>query len=190
MSPLGKRIIILSMFWVFLVMIFTQVYDNVTGRNLPPKQPEQVATEPTPAGPNPAVSRLADLQACVAANPRDLNCTLELADLYFVNQQWPLSQTNYERAVEIDPHNVPAWLRLAATLIYQNQFDKAVPVLQQAGNLEPNNPEIQLLLGLALSRQDPPRNAEAISAWQRVMQLAPDTDLARQAAAYIAEADR
>jgi len=190
MSPLGKRIIVLTMFWVFLVMIFTQIYDNVTGRNMPVRHSADTTPVATPAGPDPAVQLLADLQACVAANPQNLECTLELADLYFVNRQWPQAQVNYESAVTLDPHNLLAWRRLAATVIYQDQFDKAVPILEKAAQLDPRSAEIQLLLGLALSRLDPPRNSEAIAAWQRVLQIAPDTEWARQAASYIAEIQR
>jgi cytochrome c-type biogenesis protein CcmH/NrfG len=175
------------MFWVFLVMIFTQIYDNVTGRNMPARPSSESAVVETPVGPDPAIALLADLQACVAANPQDLECTLELADLYFVNRQWPQSQANYESAVALDPHNTVAWRRLAATVMYQNQFDKAVPVLEKAAQLEPRSAEIQLLLGLALSRLDPPRDQDAIAAWQRVIEIAPDSEWARQAASYIAE---
>jgi cytochrome c-type biogenesis protein CcmH/NrfG len=178
------------MFWVFLVMIFTQVYDNVTGRGMPPRAPQQADVEPTPAGPDPAITLLAELQTCVAATPQNLDCTLDLADLYFVNRQWVQAQMNYERAVQLDPQNFLAWRRLAASIIYQDQFDKAVPVLQKAAQLDPRSAEVQLLLGLALSRVEPPREEEAIVAWQRVLQIAPDTDLARQAAAYILEAER
>jgi cytochrome c-type biogenesis protein CcmH/NrfG len=185
MSPLGKRIIVLTMFWVFLVMIFTQIYDNVTGRNMPVTS---VAAEPTPVSPDPAVQRLADVQACVAANPDNMECLLELADIYFVNKQWAQAQANYERVVIADPHNSQSWRRLAASIIYQDQFEKAVPVLEQAAQLEPRSAEIQLLLGLALSRMEPPRTSEAIAAWQRVLQIAPDSEWARQAAAFITEA--
>ena len=190
MSPLGKRIIILTMFWVFLVMIFTQVYDNVTGRGMPVPRASDVVVGQTPIAPNPAISRLAEMQACVAADPRNLDCTLELADLYFINKQWPQSQTNYERAVELDPHNVLAWRRLASTIMYQGEFSAAVPALEKAAQLDPRSAEIQLLLGLALSRLDPPRASEAVAAWQRVLALAPDSEWARQAASYIQEAQR
>jgi cytochrome c-type biogenesis protein CcmH/NrfG len=190
MSPLGKRIIVLTMLWVFLVMIFTQIYDNVTGKNMPVRQSMNATAEPTPVGPDPAIQLLADLQACVASDPQNLECTLELADLYFINRQWPQAQINYESAVKLDASNLLAWRRLAATVIYQDRFNEAVPILEKAAQLDARSAEIQLLLGLALSRVEPPRNAEAIAAWQRVLQIAPDSEWARQAASYIAELQR
>ena len=182
MSPLGKRIIVLMMFWVFLVMIFIQVYDNF-------KNSSAQSTEAAPTvGPDPAISRLADLQACVAADPNDFDCTLELGETYYDNKQWELAQVNLERALALDGDNITARVKLAGTLIYQNQFDQAIPVLNGAVQLNPNSAEIYLLLGLALSKVEPSREAEALVAWRKVIELAPNTALAQQAAIFIEEA--
>jgi len=97
---------------------------------------------------------------------------------------------NYERAIKQQPHNVEALLRLAGTYIYQQKFEQAVPTLQQAALLSPKSPEIHLLLGLSLSKLDPPRREEAVAEWRSVISLAPGTPLATQAAAYIDEAGK
>src|SRR5688500_1600979 len=104
MSPLGKRIVVLTMFWVFLVMIVSQIYDNATGRGMPARQ--LVPTPKAPVQPDEDIARLAELQSCVAANPNNLDCTLELAELYYTARQWPQAQVNFERAIQLDPHNV------------------------------------------------------------------------------------
>jgi cytochrome c-type biogenesis protein CcmH/NrfG len=186
MSPLGKRILVLGMFWVFLVMIVTQVYDNVTGRGMPATP----AAVPTPTGTAEAdatIQQLADLQACVANNPNNLQCMLDLANLYYDLGQYPQAQTAFEAAVKLDPHNVGAIVKLAGSYIRQTKFDEAVTTLEQAVELQPNSPELRLLLGLSLSRLDPPQTDRAVAEWRQVISLDPTSALADQARQYIQE---
>ncbi|HEX8229373.1 MAG TPA: tetratricopeptide repeat protein [Chloroflexia bacterium] len=186
MNPLGKRIVVLAMFWVFLVMIVTQVYDNVTGRGMPATR----AAGPTPTAPaevNAAIQQMADLQACVANNPQNLECMLDLASLYYDLGQYPQAQTAFEAAIKLDPHNVGALVKLSGSYIRQNKFPEAVATLEQALNLQPDSPELHLLLGLSLSRLDPPQTQRAIAEWRQVISLDPDSALADQARIYIQE---
>lgn len=184
MSPLGKRILVLSMFWVFLVMIVTQVYDNVTGRGMPARP----AASPTPSGtpsPDATIQRLAGLQACLAGNPGNLDCMLDLANLYYELEQYPQAQTTFEAAIKLDPRNVEALLRLAGSYIKQNKYSEAAVTLEQALELQPDSPELHLLLGLSLSRLQPPQTDRSISEWREVIRLSPDSPLADQARLYI-----
>jgi cytochrome c-type biogenesis protein CcmH/NrfG len=76
-------------------------------------------------------------------------------------------------------------VKLAGTYIYQMMFDKAVETLRNAAILKPDSPEIHLLLGLSLSKLDPPQMEEAVAEWQKVIELAPGTSWATQAAELI-----
>lgn len=184
MSPLGKRIIVFFMLWVFLVMILIQVYDNVTGKGMPAKRvPTPVAQ--APVEPDKDVARLAELQSCVASDPNNLDCTLQLGALYYAAQQWPQAQVNYERAIKLQPRNVEALVKLAGTYIYQLDFSRAATTLNEASTLQPASPEIHLLLGLAFSKLDPPKRNEALAEWRKVVELAPGSDWAKQATAFI-----
>src|SRR5207237_1484114 len=104
----------------------------------------------------PDVARLAALQSAVAADPNNLQCNLDLANRYYQAKMWPQAQVNYERAVKLDPQNAAVLFKLAGTYIYQEKFVQAVPTLQQAASLKPDAPEIHLLLGLSLTKLDPP----------------------------------
>src|SRR5438477_1951270 len=104
MNSLGKRIIVFTMLWVLLVMTVIQEYDNVTGKGMPPKKAVPASGEPT-VQPDPDVARLADLQRCVAADPNNLHCNLDLANLYYQAKMWPQAQVDYERAVKLNPHD-------------------------------------------------------------------------------------
>lgn len=186
MSPLGKRIVVFTMLWVLLVMTLSQIYDNVTGNGMPARSAGVPTVGPTPQ-PDQAVARLAELQSCVAANPENLECVTELAELYYAARQYPQAQANFERAVKLDPRNDHLLVRLAGSYIYQQKFEQAAATLQQAATLRPDSPEIHLLLGLSLSRLDPPRTDAAVAEWRKVIELAPQSSLASQAAQYINE---
>jgi cytochrome c-type biogenesis protein CcmH/NrfG len=173
------------MAWVLFVMVVTQVYDNVTGRNAPQSRVIVVPTPGPTIGPDPDITRMAELQTCVAANPDDLNCVRELADLYYKLGQFGPAQTNYERAAELAPDDYDILVKLAGTYIYQLMFEEAVETLRKAVALKPDSPEIHLLLGLSLSKLEPPRWDEAKAEWQEVIRLAPESEWAGQAAALI-----
>jgi cytochrome c-type biogenesis protein CcmH/NrfG len=173
-----------------MVMVIIQVYDNVSGRNSPTDRVLAAPTAVPTVQADPNVSKLADLQTCVANDPSNLQCTTDLGDLYYTLGQYPQAQVNYERAVQLSPHDYNLMLRLAGTYIYQQDFTNAVDTLQKAAILQPDVPEIHLLLGLALSKLDPPRMQDAITEWRTVVTLAPDTTLATQAAQYINDAQQ
>lgn len=187
MNPLGKRILVLLMMWVFLVMIVTQVYDNVTGKGMPVRAAATPTAEAAPQ-PDQTIQQLADAQACVATNPKNLGCTLTLANLYYDLSQYPQAQTAFESALKLDPHNVSVLVKLAGSYIRQQKFDQALPTLEQAVALQPDSPELHLLLGLALDKTDPPQTPRAISEWRQVLKLAPGSQWSDQARQYITEA--
>lgn len=70
------------------------------------------------------------------------------------------------KAVEDDPHDVDAKLRLATYLRRDNNPAKALPVLKGALKIDPHNPEIHLQLGLcwAMSMLE---NVPTIELWGR-----------------------
>jgi len=188
MGPLGKRIIVFTMMWVILVMIVLQLYDNVTGKGIPMKETTAVATVEPTVLPNAQVQQLANLQSCVASDPNNLQCTLDLGALYYQEGDYPEAQVTYEKANQLSPQNYEILLKLAGAYIFQQKFPQAAATLQQAAILKPDSPEIHLLLGLSLSKLDPPRTADAIAEWRKVIAIQPDSSLADQAKQYISEA--
>jgi cytochrome c-type biogenesis protein CcmH/NrfG len=173
------------MMWVVLAMVVLQIYDNVTGKGIPMQEPSAVATVEPMVLPDQQVQQLANLQSCVASNPNNLQCTLDLGAFYYQAGQYPEAQVTYEKANQLSPHNYEILLKLAGSYIFQQKFPQATASLQEASLLKPDSPEIHLLLGLALSKLDPPRMTDAINEWRRVISLQPGSSLAQQAQQYI-----
>lgn len=187
MSPLVKRILVLIMFWVFLFMIVSQVYDSIRGNGTTSAQ----TTASSPASlsgptPDPTIQAIANDESCIAADSKNVACLEDLGNLYYGLGQYPQAQTAFESAIRLDPHNVGVLVKLAGSYIRQSEFDKALLTLQQAVAIEPDSPELHLLLGLALDKANPPQTAQAKSEWQQVIKLAPGTTWAQQAQQYIA----
>ena len=80
--------------------------------------------------------------------------------------------TSYRLGLAISPDNVPGLINLAKTLKEQGRSLAAARFLQQAGNIEPNNPEIWYELANVLQIMG--RNEDAINCYQEVLRLRPE----------------
>ena len=80
------------------------------------------------------------------------------------------------KALETDPSLKAVYLDLAMLYIDMGSFDEAARVLNQATVIDPTNPDVYFYLGRA--QKSAGRTGEAILAWQKYLELAPDTKLA------------
>jgi len=173
------------MLWLLSAMALIQLYDNISGKNAPVDRVVAVPTVVPTVGPDPGITRLADLQTCVSEEPDNLDCLTQLAALYYDMGQYDQSQASYLAAIKLSPNDYNLMVNLAGTYIYQLKFEAAVATLKEAAALKPDSPEIHLLLGLSLSKLNPPKLTEAIAEWNMVIKLAPGSDYATQAAQLI-----
>jgi cytochrome c-type biogenesis protein CcmH/NrfG len=177
MSYPMKRLILLVMGWGLLVFIGAQVRENLTAA--PPPTP--VAQAAQGADPLATPDELTALQDTLDKNPQDVVAMTRLAKLLYDEGDYQSAETLLERAVELAPHDPDLLVQLAAAQFRLAQIDAARDTLLKATALAPDRADIHLLLGLALSRGSTPKPDAAAVEWQKVIQLAPGTDLARQA---------
>src|SRR5688572_28548905 len=78
----------------------------------------------------------------------------------------------FREATRRTPHDVSAWTNLAATMVRQEKYAAAIPVLQEVIELEPQLAEAHLDLGLCHNRQKD--NAAAITHYRKAIALKPD----------------
>ncbi|MFO7698319.1 MAG: tetratricopeptide repeat protein [Anaerolineae bacterium] len=83
------------------------------------------------------------------------------------------------RAWELDPQNADAAINLGGAFILQGKHKLAVPVLEAASRLEPDNPMVWTNLAAAylgkLPFASPEQQDRAIAAYERVLALEPRT---------------
>jgi tetratricopeptide (TPR) repeat protein len=92
------------------------------------------------------------------AAPDNLEGRVMLARAYAALHQWKEAQGELLRVVKVDRSNRRGFALLGEVLLRRNDFERAVPVLQHAQNLDPTSPQILSMLKRARGGQplDPP----------------------------------
>jgi len=88
------------------------------------------------------------------ASPDNLEGRISLARAYCALHQWKEAQGELLRVVKVDRSNRSGFALLGEVLLRRNDYERAVPVLQHAQNLDPTSPQILSLLKRA--RQSTP----------------------------------
>jgi cytochrome c-type biogenesis protein CcmH/NrfG len=125
-------------------------------------------------------SRAAELRAEAERNPRDAVTRVQLGNMYFDAERFEEAARWYEAALEVDPRNPDASTDLGIAYYYMNQPDHALAQFDRSLAIEPKHAKTLLNIGIvrAFAKQD---LAGAAAAWQKVVDMAPDTPEARAA---------
>ncbi|HEY3988335.1 MAG TPA: tetratricopeptide repeat protein [Acidobacteriaceae bacterium] len=149
------------------------------GNALPPEVEIAYAQALTEAGQRPVA--LEHLRAAVAAVPESATLHDAMGSLLAQEQQWTAAQTEFARAVELDPKMVAARLHLATVLMRLNQPAEAAATLEAAHAEQPQ--DVGVLNELALSYTAQGSYDKALSLAEEAMRLAPESVTAAYQAA-------
>lgn len=151
----------------------------------PPAAAPQTATAPAPNGsgeraPQLDEKRAAELTAAADRNPKDAATRIQLGNLYFDSERYDDAIRWYEEALRIDPRNANASTDLGIVYYYTNQPDRALAQFDRSLKINPTHAKTLFNIGIvrAMGKQD---LEGAEKAWQRVIEVAPDTDEGRAA---------
>src|SRR4029078_12983603 len=94
----------------------------------------------------------------LGAAPDNLEGRIMLASAYAAMHQWKEAQGELLRVVKVDRSSRQGFALLGEVLLRRQDFERAVPVLQHAQNLDPTSPQILAMLKRARAGQplDPP----------------------------------
>jgi len=94
----------------------------------------------------------------LAAAPDSLEGRVMLARAHAAMHQWKEAQGELLRVVKVDRGSRQGFALLGEVLLRRQDFERAVPVLQHAQNLDPTSPQILAMLKRARAGQslDPP----------------------------------
>jgi tetratricopeptide (TPR) repeat protein len=125
-------------------------------------------------------SRVTALKDAASRDPRDARARVQLANLYFDAERYDDAARWYEESLKIEPRDANASTDLAISYYYMNQADRALSQFQHSLSIDPNHSKTLLNLGivLAFAKED---LAGASKAWQRVIDVAPDSPEGRAA---------
>jgi tetratricopeptide (TPR) repeat protein len=140
------------------------------------------AAAPAPTGPVRTVdpARAARLEQQAQAEPANAAVRVELGNLYFDAERFDQAIPWYEAAVKIAPNDVNASTDLAVAYHYVNQTDRALAQLEKSLAIDPRHVKTLFNQGIvrAFGKND---FAGAAESWQRVVELAPDSEEGRKA---------
>jgi cytochrome c-type biogenesis protein CcmH/NrfG len=167
------------------------------GRVLKDREPVMAApVAATPAPPAPqdaggavpldAAEQLAAARQVTDQDPKNVRAWITLGNLYFDTHQPQKSIDAYARALELQPDNPDVLTDQGVMLRAVGAFDKAVANFQKANRIDPKHLQSLYNMGVvyAFDLKDVPKAEEA---WNRVIQLAPQSENASQAREALAK---
>ncbi len=140
-----------------------------------PASAQQAQAAPAAQAPPPFdESAAAALKVTAERNPTDAETRVQLGDMYFDGERYPEAVKWYEAALKVNPKHVNASTDLGIAYYYSNQPDRALAQFDRSLALDPRHSKTLLNQGIvrAFAKQD---LAGAEKAWQRVLDVAPDS---------------
>lgn len=130
-------------------------------------------------------AKVAALQAKAAKNPKDATALRALTDLYFESAEYGKAVPWQAKVVALLPKDVDQRLVLGAARFNSGDPAGAQREWQEVVRLDDRNVEAYYNLGFSHLSGNPPDVAKAKSEWAKVVQLAPDSDLAKTVKAHL-----
>lgn len=143
-----------------------------------PAPVQQAAAQAPAQGQQPArgfdESRAGQLAARAIAEPQNAAVRAELGNLYFDADRFDDAIKWYEESLRLKPGDPDVSTDLGIAFYYTNQPDRALAQFQHSLGISPSHTKTMLNQGivLAFAKQD---LEGAAKAWQRVVQLAPES---------------
>jgi tetratricopeptide (TPR) repeat protein len=130
-------------------------------------------------------AKVADLTKKVTANPKDKVSLMALGDLYFASADYKNASTWERKLISVDPKNKVALLALGAAQFNLGNAVEAKKTWLTAAKLYPKNAEVHYDLGFLYMSQTPPDKANMQAEWKKVVDIDPNSNLAKTVATHI-----
>jgi tetratricopeptide (TPR) repeat protein len=116
----------------------------------------------------------------VARDPKNVQAWIQLGNDFFDSQQAQKAIEAYGRALELKPNDADVITDQGIMYRALGQYDKAVANFDRANKVVPTHVQSLYNKGVVYAHdlKDPKK---AMEAWNRVIQIAPQSDQARQA---------
>lgn len=157
-----------------------------TGSTSSPAPAAQSAQAAPPAGQSRAAApaldetRIAALKSQAEREARNAEVRVQLGNMYFDGERFDEAARWYLSALDINPKDVNVSTDLGIAYYYTNQPDRALEQFERSLALDPSHSKTLLNVGVvrAWGKQDLDGAAKA---WQRVIDVAPNSEEARRA---------
>jgi cytochrome c-type biogenesis protein CcmH/NrfG len=124
---------------------------------------------------------LHEMETAAAENPEDAEAQAALGNYYANTNNFDLAVTYYEKAVQLSPEDWTIRLTFAQALMTNQKLSDAELQFDKILDAQPQNATAWYYIGQLYQMWNPPRDDEAIYAYQQVIRYGPDTYVASQA---------
>lgn len=158
-----------------------------------PAQPVAATSQPSPAaggmgGQMPSLEQMKQMADNKAAplleklkgDPNNIDLLTKVGDLYEATHQFKEAAGYYDKALQVDPKNIPVRTQLASCLYYEGDVDGAISQLQQALHYDPKDANSLFNLGM-IKLQGRKDTKGALAAWQLLLNSNPQLSPERRA---------
>lgn len=118
--------------------------------------------------------RVQALDTILKSDPKNVNATIQLGNVYFDAERWDEAIKWYGRALELDPKNADASTDLGVSYYYSNKPDEALAQFEKSLAISPTHTKTLLNKGIVLAFGKQDLKGAAVE-WEKVVQLAPDS---------------
>ncbi|MDP9801565.1 tetratricopeptide (TPR) repeat protein [Arcanobacterium wilhelmae] len=199
-ARMGKRgytkleIVLVVLLAICLVIIIRQSGANSSPTSLPSGHPDisQMQGNPAGAGSKSASAghqtldekKVEELKKKLEANPKDLQARKDFGKLYFDAGFYQDASGHFDGALEIEPNDMETLLIAGVAKFNVNDFDGAEKLWKKATEVDPSKPEPWFDLGYVYLMRKPVDEANLKAAWDKVLELAPNSDMAKDINEY------
>jgi cytochrome c-type biogenesis protein CcmH/NrfG len=127
-----------------------------------------------------ADTKAAPLLEKLKGDPNNKDLLIQAGNLYEATHQFKEAAAYYDKALQIDPKNVPIRTQMASCLYYNGDVDGAISQLQQALHYDPKDVNSLFNLGM-IKWQGKQDSKGAVAAWQQLLKSNPQLSAERKA---------
>jgi len=128
---------------------------------------------------------VAALMVKIQSNPKDADSLMALGDEYYNTGDFKTAGDWFAKVTAVEPTNVRGFLALGATAFNQDDAATAETAWKQAVTIDDKNVEAHYDLGFLYLNRQPADMAGVQREWSRVVELAPDSDIAKTVKAHL-----
>lgn len=121
----------------------------------------------------------------IQADPTDVASLQALADTYFQAGDYAMAAEWEGKVIALEPKNVTALLGLGAATFNQGNAIEAEQHWRAVLDIDPYNLEAHYDLGFLYFSQNPPDIERTTIEWNSVIEIAPDSEIAKTVAAHL-----
>lgn len=175
--------------WLLGIALVAGIVFGVYQIGKPPSDlPAMTAAEGASAAPTSTgldEAKVAELMGKLKENPQDVAVLFDLGNAYYQADQYQQASEWYQKVLDVNADDEKGLVALGATKFNLGDLAKAEEVWNRAAELYPNNPEVFYDLGfLYMTTQ---RMDEMKVAWDKVVQIAPDSEFAKTVQSHVGD---